>query len=152
MLCMSSAGIPGKVFIGDPPTSRSAMANGTIHLTHSSISTHFRAGGTEGFTHWYVKAMKPQSLQWGWFWICSFYLKHFPPAPERRSERGLKQQECHWKTQDNAHLAYTGPTARKEEKSYCNYAWQNRYWKRGTYKKDQTYIEWATTEINVVFP
>lgn len=47
MLCMSSAGIPVNVFIDEPPTSRSAKANGTIHLTHCSTSTLFRAARME---------------------------------------------------------------------------------------------------------
>lgn len=40
------------------------------------------------------------------------YPRHFPPAPERRSETGLKQQGRRWKTPGIAHLAYTGPTTR----------------------------------------
>lgn len=50
MLCMSSAVIPVNVFMEEPPTSRSATANGTIHLTHSSSSTLFKAAATQELT------------------------------------------------------------------------------------------------------
>lgn len=117
MLCMSSAGIPENVFMAELPTSRSAVANGTIHLTHSSTSTLFRAARTEGWHNKdYVKWLERRNLssenrRSSWFF---FYLRHFPPAPGTRSETGLKQQERHLKTQGIVYQASTSPTARED--------------------------------------
>lgn len=44
---MSSAEIPTNDFMAEPPSSRSAIAKGTIHLTHCSTSTLFRAARME---------------------------------------------------------------------------------------------------------
>lgn len=126
MLCMSSVEIPVNVFMDDPPTSRSAIAKGTIHLTHSSTSTLFKAVWTERWAKVKVTVVKmePQTLacvnltvtQKQFISLFS-YLKHFPPAPKRRSETGLKQQERHWKTPGIAHLACTGPTTTGEKQN-----------------------------------
>lgn len=114
MLCMSSAGIPGNVFTEEAPISRSAIAKGTIHLTHSSSSTLFRAAGRRELTGRATTARNKVPLRSSATCDCS-YPRHFPRAPETRSGTRLKRRGYRWKTQGTEHQACTGPAARKKK-------------------------------------